>query len=68
MSKKIVLAATAIAMSVVFAATASWAGRQEPKKANKVQMTLVGAYEPCTSPNDTTTGVPLPACHLGAHV
>ncbi len=45
-------------------ATVSMAGRQEPKKANKVQMTLVGAYEACPvgSVNDTTGGLGLPAC------
>lgn len=57
--------AVGAAVIVAFAAGSALGDRQEPKKANKVQMTLVGAYEECDpgDVNDTTGGsVGLPAC------
>jgi len=36
----------------------------EPKKASKLELSLVRNYNDCTTPNDTSAGtISLPACH-----
>jgi hypothetical protein len=52
-----------VSLGITLFAVPSDAQRNEPKKANKFQSTLVTSYELCAVPNDATGGgLALPAC------
>ena len=54
----------AVACALALALTAvAWATHDEPGKGGSAKAALVTAYEPCTAPNTTTSGLaPFAAC------